>query len=69
MPEAMAANLDPRDRPRIGLVLGAGGIRGCAHAGVIAVLRQAEVSIDLVVGASVGRSSAWPWRLDYRPSI
>jgi predicted acylesterase/phospholipase RssA len=41
-------------RPRTGLVLGAGGIRGCAHAGVIAVLREAEVPVDLVVGASVG---------------
>ena len=39
---------------RIGLVLGAGGIRGCAHAGVIAVLREAGVPVDLVVGASVG---------------
>ncbi len=42
------------DRPRLGLVLGAGGIRGCAHAGVISVLREAQVPIDLVVGASVG---------------
>jgi predicted acylesterase/phospholipase RssA len=35
-------------------VLGAGGIRGCAHAGVITVLREAGVPIDVVVGASVG---------------
>src|SRR5579872_5032358 len=41
-------------RPTIGLVLGAGGIRGCAHAGAITVLRENEVPIDLVVGASVG---------------
>ncbi len=54
MPEAVAVNLDPRGRPRIGLILGAGGIRGCAHAGVIAELREAEIPIDLVVGASVG---------------
>lgn len=54
MPETVVADLDPLDRPRIGLVLGAGGIRGCAHAGVIAVLREAETPIDLVVGASVG---------------
>jgi predicted acylesterase/phospholipase RssA len=36
------------------LVLGAGGIRGCAHAGVIQVLREAEIPVDVVVGASVG---------------
>jgi NTE family protein len=41
-------------RPRVGLVLGAGGVRGCAHAGAIEVLRDANIPIDLVVGASVG---------------
>jgi predicted acylesterase/phospholipase RssA len=41
-------------RPSIGIVLGAGGVRGCAHAGVVAVLREAGIPIDLVVGASVG---------------
>lgn len=39
---------------RIGLVLGAGGIRGCAHAGAIRVLREAGIPINVVVGASVG---------------
>lgn len=41
-------------RPVVGLVLGAGGVRGSAHAAVIQVLRDAEIPIDLVVGASVG---------------
>ena len=41
-------------RPTIGLVLGAGGVRGCAHAGVVKTLREAGVPIDVVVGASVG---------------
>lgn len=41
-------------RPRTALVLGAGGIRGCAHPGVIAVLQEAGVRIDMVVGASIG---------------
>lgn len=40
--------------PRTGLVLGAGGILGCAHPGVIAVLREAQIPIDLVAGASIG---------------
>lgn len=44
----------PAPRPRVGLVLGAGGVRGCAHAAVIAVLRRIGMPIDLVVGASVG---------------
>ncbi|HLJ68634.1 MAG TPA: patatin-like phospholipase family protein [Chloroflexota bacterium] len=41
-------------RPRIGLVLGAGGTRGCAHAGVIEVLAGADIPVDVVVGASAG---------------
>ncbi len=41
-------------QPRTALVLGAGGIRGCAHPGVISVLQQAGVRIDMVVGASIG---------------
>src|SRR5947209_7004619 len=50
----MVAETAHPSRPRVGLVLGAGGVRGCAHAGVIGVLREAGVPIDLVVGASVG---------------
>jgi predicted acylesterase/phospholipase RssA len=41
-------------RARVGLVLGAGGIRGCAHAGALQVLDEAGIRPDLVVGASVG---------------
>lgn len=41
-------------RATLGLVLGAGGIRGCAHAGALQVLDEAGIRPDLVVGASVG---------------
>lgn len=50
----MIAGAAVEPRPRVALVLGAGGIRGCAHAGAIGVLREAGIAIDLVVGASVG---------------
>ncbi|OGT33201.1 MAG: hypothetical protein A3C44_06430 [Gammaproteobacteria bacterium RIFCSPHIGHO2_02_FULL_39_13] len=40
--------------PRVALVLGAGGARGFAHAGVVSVLQRAGVPIDLIVGSSVG---------------
>ncbi len=36
------------------LVLGAGGIKGWAHVGVLKVLHGAGVPIDLIVGASAG---------------
>ncbi len=35
-------------------MLGAGGIRGWAHVGVIKVLHEAAVPVDLIVGASAG---------------
>lgn len=42
------------DRPRIGLVLGGGGARGSAHIGVIQVLEEMNVPVDIVVGTSIG---------------
>jgi len=40
--------------PRIGLVLGGGGIRGAAHLGVLSVLERAGVRFDVVAGTSIG---------------
>ena len=41
-------------RPRVALVLGSGGRRGFAHAGVLRVLESANIKPDLIVGVSVG---------------
>jgi NTE family protein len=41
-------------RPRIALALGGGAARGFAHVGVIRVLEQEKIPIDLIVGTSVG---------------
>lgn len=41
-------------RKRIGVALGAGGMRGMAHIGVLQVLEEANIPIDFVSGASVG---------------
>ena len=41
-------------RPRVGLVLSAGSLRGTAHAGVIKVLENAGFPIDVVAGTSMG---------------
>ena len=46
--------LELSHRPRVAIVLGAGGARGFAHAGAIKVLQDAGVPIDLIVGSSVG---------------
>jgi NTE family protein len=52
---AWAADAAPAAaRPRIALVLSGGGARGFAHIGVLRVLRELHVPVDLVVGTSMG---------------
>ncbi len=41
-------------RARIGLALGAGGTKGTAHVGVLKVLDEAGIPIDMIAGASIG---------------
>jgi NTE family protein len=41
-------------RPRIALVLGGGAARGFAHVGVIRVLEQEKIPLDMIIGTSVG---------------
>lgn len=41
-------------RPKVALVLGGGAARGFAHVGVIRVLEQEQIPVDMVVGTSVG---------------
>lgn len=43
-----------RSRPRVGLALGAGAVRGSAHVGVLKVLEAEGIPIDLIAGCSVG---------------
>ena len=43
-----------RKRRRIGLALGGGGARGVSHIGVLKVLEQEKIPVDLVVGTSIG---------------
>jgi len=42
------------DRPRIGLALSGGGARGCAHVGVLKVLEELRVPVDVIAGTSMG---------------
>jgi NTE family protein len=44
----------PAPRPKVGLVLGGGGARGIAHVGVLKVLEELHVPVDIVVGTSMG---------------
>ena len=42
------------NRPKVALVLCGGGAKGAAHIGVIKVLEEAGVPVDMVVGTSIG---------------
>jgi NTE family protein len=41
-------------RPKVGLALGGGGARGLAHIGVLKILEEAGIPIDIITGASMG---------------
>jgi len=43
-----------RKRPKIGLALGSGSARGLAHIGVLKVLEEEGIPIDVVTGTSIG---------------
>ncbi|MFN0305931.1 MAG: patatin-like phospholipase family protein [Burkholderiales bacterium] len=44
----------PLARPKIGLVLSGGGARGLAHIGVLRVLREHRIPIDVIASTSMG---------------
>lgn len=46
--------LKVKPRPKIALVLSGGGARGFAHIGVLRVLKELRVPVDIVVGTSMG---------------
>ena len=50
----MAAEKKTQKRPRVGLALAGGFARGIAHIGVLRVLREEGIPIDVVAGTSVG---------------
>ena len=53
-PPIMQPPVAAKKLPKIGLALGGGAARGFAHIGVIQVLEEAGIRVDLVVGTSAG---------------
>ena len=49
---------EPSERPKVGLVLSGGGAKGMAHVGVLRVLEEMRVPVDVVVGTSAGSAVA-----------
>ncbi|MBU0720107.1 patatin-like phospholipase family protein [bacterium] len=50
----LASCLLAEGRPKIALVLSGGGARGGAHVGVLKVLQENKIPIDMIVGTSMG---------------
>jgi NTE family protein len=46
--------LAQKRRPKVGLALGGGGMRGAAHIGVLEVLEREGVRVDYIAGTSMG---------------
>jgi NTE family protein len=47
-------SLRDTERPRVGVVLSGGGLRGAAHIGVLQQLVAHDIPIDVIVGSSAG---------------
>ncbi len=54
-------------RPKTALVLSGGGARGAAHVGVLKVLEELKVPIDMVVGTSMGSIVGGFYSAGYSP--
>lgn len=52
---------------KVGLALGAGSVRGYAHAGVLSALSRAGLQVDFLAGTSVGGAVAGLHALGYTP--
>jgi len=46
--------VEPDGRPTIGLVLGGGAAKGLSHVGVLKVLEDNQIPVDVVAGTSIG---------------
>ena len=58
---------EPGRRPKIGLALSGGGVRGFAHIGVLKVLVENKIPIDMVSGTSAGAIIAAMYASGYKP--
>jgi NTE family protein len=57
-----------KQRPRIGLVLSGGGARGSAHVGVLKVLEELRIPVDLIAGNSMGALVGGIYAYGYSPA-
>jgi len=59
--------LEAQERPKIALVLSGGGARGAAHVGVLKVIEENHIPIDMVVGTSMGSFMGGLYAAGWKP--
>ncbi|MGD1048630.1 MAG: patatin-like phospholipase family protein [Candidatus Krumholzibacteriaceae bacterium] len=55
-------------RPRVGIALSGGGARGLAHIGVLKVIEEAGIPVDVVAGTSMGGIVGGLYSIGYTPA-
>ena len=71
-PARLVAQPEPLDGPntfKIGLALSGGGAKGFAHIGVLKVLEEAGVPVDVVTGTSMGAIVGALYSIGYTPAM
>lgn len=63
----MLVRVNDKKRPKIGIALSGGGIRGLAHIGVLKALVNRGIKIDLISGTSAGAIAAALFACGYTP--
>lgn len=59
------ANEPVKHRPKIALVLSGGGAKGTAHVGVLKVLEELRIPVDMIIGTSIGSVVGGLYALGY----
>jgi NTE family protein len=65
---APLAPVEAAGQPRVGLALSGGGAKGLAHIGVLKVLEEAGVPVDVVSGTSMGSIIGGLYAIGYTPA-
>lgn len=66
VPSALATP-ETAHRPKVALVLSGGGARGLAHIGVLKVIKELGIPIDIVTGTSMGAIIGSLYAMGYEP--
>ena len=66
--QGICKNTQDEKRPKVALVLSGGGAKGFAHIGVLKVLEQEGIPIDIIVGTSMGSLVGGIYSIGYSAS-